>query len=319
MFEQGLAYVLKQFLGEFVEDSGKLQEKLSVGVWSGNIVLENLVLKNEILSVLNLPVTLSHGVIGRFELRVPWKKLGVEPVVVIIDGLHILLAPRYEWDPDAKANREQTMKQAKLAAIELLTNKRMTENPFQGYKNFATKWLMESLVGKLVDNIQVSVTDMHIRYEDQVSCASNFCAGLTIQSLRIQSVGDEFDEMDEVNSNKESSRSTSFQEIVKLADLAVYWNPIHSRGIDACTNTFIGREFAVIETLMARTIARRHHQFIDRPHHHYILQPSDLSCKINIVLDSATADIKVIQESIHLHLVALVPFPTFSYLHLSVQ
>jgi vacuolar protein sorting-associated protein 13A/C len=73
MFEQGLAYVLKQFLGEFVEDSSKLQEKLSVGIWSGNIVLESLVLKKEILTVLNLPIALSHGVIGRFELRIPWK------------------------------------------------------------------------------------------------------------------------------------------------------------------------------------------------------------------------------------------------------
>ena len=56
MFEQGLAFVLKQILGEFVEDSSNLQEKLSVGIWSGNIVLENLILKKEILSVLNLPI-----------------------------------------------------------------------------------------------------------------------------------------------------------------------------------------------------------------------------------------------------------------------
>jgi vacuolar protein sorting-associated protein 13A/C len=291
MFEQGLAYVLKQFLGEFVEDSSNLQEKLSIGAWSGNIVLENLVFKKEILTVLNLPVALSHGVIGRFELRVPWKRLGIEPVVVIIEGVRILLEPKYEWDPNAKDNREQAVKQAKLAAIEMLTSKRMTENPFQGYKDFATKWLMESLVSKLVDNIQVTISDVHIRYEDQVSCTSNFSVGVSFESLNVRSIGenDSDDELDHAV-RTEDRRNTSLQKLVKLTDLAVYWNPITRSGIDACIT---GREFAEIETLMARFAAKRNHQFIDRPRNHYILQPSDLSCNVLVLLDSDTADIKV--------------------------
>jgi len=35
MFEQGLAYVLKQCWGEVVENSSILQEKIQIGVWSG--------------------------------------------------------------------------------------------------------------------------------------------------------------------------------------------------------------------------------------------------------------------------------------------
>ena len=294
MFEQGLAFLLKQFLGEFVEDSSNLQEKLSIGIWSGNIILENLVLKKEILSVLNLPIALNHGVIGRFELRIPWKQLGVEPVVIIIDCVHVLLEPKYVWNPNAKDDREQAVKQAKLAAIELLTSKRLTENPFQGYKDFATKWLMESLVRKLVDNIQVTVRDVHVRYEDHVSCPSNFCVGISFESLNVLS-------REEEHSSREHSREhspsdvngSSFQKVVELNHLAVYWNPITRSGIDACTSALAWRTLHEKETLMTRTIARRNHQFIDRPRHHYILQPSDLTLSIAVLIDSETADIKV--------------------------
>jgi vacuolar protein sorting-associated protein 13A/C len=293
MFEQGLAYVLKQFLGEFVEDSSKLQEKLSVGIWSGNIVLESLVLKKEILTVLNLPIALSHGVIGRFELRIPWKKLGVEPVVVIIDEVLILLEPKYEWDPNAKDNREQTLKQAKLAAIELLTTKRLSENPFQSYKNFAAKWLVQSLVSKLVNNIQVTVTDVHVRYEDQVSCTSNFCVGASFESLNVQSIEKNTELAGEHHTSAEITGNTSFLKIVQLSDLALYWNPITRSGIDACTSTFTGRGFAEIQTLMARTISKRARQFIDKPHHHYILQPSDLTCNATVLLNNDTGHVQV--------------------------
>ena len=189
MFEQGLAYVLKQFLGEFVENSSILQEKIQIGVWSGYVVLEQLVLRRELLSVLNLPITLSYGVIGRFEMRIPWGNLGLEPVVVEIDRVHILLEPKYEWDPAARDNRDQTVKQAKLAAVELFASRRPSDNPLQSYRAFAQRWLMESVVSRLVDNIQVTVRDVHVRYEDHLSCPSNFCVGFSFESLNAHSRG----------------------------------------------------------------------------------------------------------------------------------
>ena len=293
MFEQVLAFALKQLLGEFVEDSSNLQEKLSVGIWSGNIILENLVLKKEILSVLNLPIALSHGVIGRFELRIPWKRLGVDPVVVIIDGLHLLLEPRYVWNPNAKEDREQAVKQAKLAAIELLTSKRLTENPFQGYGDFATKWLMKSLVRKLLDNIQITVRDVHVRYEDQVSCPTNFCVGISFESLNVLSREHQEDFDAEEHYPGDIGGNTSLKKVLQINHLTIYWNPIIKSGIVACNSAIIGQEFDKIELLMTRTISRKNHLFIDRPRHHYILQPSDMVFSISVLIDSDMADIKV--------------------------
>ena len=314
----GLAYFLKQFLGEFVEDSSILQEKIQIGVWSGYVVLEQLVLKRELLAVLNLPISLSYGVVGRFELRIPWGNLGVEPVVVVIDRLHLVLEPKYEWDPTARDNREQTVKQAKLAAVELFASKRPNDDPLQGYRAFVQKWLMQSVVSKLVDNIQVTIRDLHIRYEDHLSCPSNFCVGFSFESLhahsRGQTTGDETEDEEISTKNQPKSKNnhnsssdshnnnnntkldgtTVFEKIVQLSHMAVYWNPLVHSSVDACMSTFIGRGPVEVETLMQRTIARRNHQLVDRPHHHYILMPVDITCNLGIALDADNiADVKV--------------------------
>lgn len=195
MFEASLARILKSFLSEFVEEdsSSSFEEKVQLGVWCGLIVLEHLVLKDKILSMLGLPLSLCHAVIGRLEIRIPWGNLGGEPFIIIVDRVNVLLEPKYEWDPEAVDNREQAVKQAKLVAAELFASKRYdAPDPLQGYRNFAKKWLMESIISKLIGNIQVTIRDVHIRYEDHVSCNSDFCFGITLESLHAQSRGDEF-------------------------------------------------------------------------------------------------------------------------------
>ena len=64
MFEQGLAYLLKHVLGEYVEDGNLFQEKIQLGVWSGLLVLENLVLKKSVLDLIDVPIALNYGFIG---------------------------------------------------------------------------------------------------------------------------------------------------------------------------------------------------------------------------------------------------------------
>jgi hypothetical protein len=99
-------------------------------------------------------VSLSYGYIGRFELRIPWVKLGVDPVMMIIDRINLLIEPKYEWDPGACEKREQALKQTKLAATELFANKRLlTENQSPTYYDFAMKWCLSSVVNKIIDNV----------------------------------------------------------------------------------------------------------------------------------------------------------------------
>ena len=315
MFEAVFARMLNALLGEFVEDIGgvdnktSLHEKIQLGVWSGYICLEHLVLKDKLLQMLGLPLQLAYGAIGRLELRIPWGNLGGEPVVVIIDRINILLQPKYEWDPKALDNREQTIKQAKLVAAELFANRRLddgeTNKGLPGIKNFAKRWLMDSIINKLVENIQITVRDVHVRYEDHISCPSDFCVGITLESLHAQSREgnlpfniDVSYKHDSKSTDEELKRlrgkdveideSNCIRKMVQVDHLSVYWNPLIQSSMDACTSTFLGRSSQEIEILMMRIIAKRNHQFIDRLKHHYILFPVDMRTDIDARFDPIT-------------------------------
>ena len=313
MFEQGLAYLLKKFLGSFVEDGDAIKEKVQVGVWSGLIVLENLRLKSSLLSLVDIPISLSYGYIGRLELRIPWGNLGVDPVMVIIDKIYVVIEPKYEWNPGAADRREQAIKQAKLAAAELFANKRLAANTAatQTYSDYAKSWLMTSFINKIIDNIQITIREVHVRYEDQQSCQSNFCVGITLESLHVQSRDNSFSFEENYSPKKDVPRSAfaqddttvqpelkthgyeTFHKLIQINHLSMYWNPLVPSGLNASSCIFKGRSPVEIQNLMYRTIPTRVHQITDRPRHHYILLPIDINNYLDMSFNASTGVAKV--------------------------
>lgn len=309
MFEQGLAYLLKKLLGSFVEDGEAIKEKVQVGVWSGLIVLENLRLKNSLLSLVDSPISLSYGFIGRFELRIPWGNLGVDPVMVIIDKVYLVLEPKYEWNPGAADRREQAMKQAKLAAAELFANKRLAMNAAsQSYGDIAKNWLMSSFLNKMIDNVQIIIREVHVRYEDQLSCNSNFCVGVTLESLQVQSRDHTFSFEENYSPKKDAPRSAfagdsehlqpelktqgfeTFHKLILVEQLSIYWNPLVKDAMNACSRMFKGQDPDNICKLMALAVPKKNQT---RPRHHYILLPVDISNYLDMSFNTSTGVAKV--------------------------
>jgi vacuolar protein sorting-associated protein 13A/C len=76
-----------------------------------------LKLKSEALNALKLPVTVKAGFVGTITLKVPWKSLGKEPVIVLIDRVFVLANPA----PDSRTMKEEDREklfQDKLQQIE---------------------------------------------------------------------------------------------------------------------------------------------------------------------------------------------------------
>lgn len=323
MFEQGLVYLLKKFLAKFVEDGDAIKEQVQLGVWSGRIVLENLRLKNSLFSLVDSPISLSYGYVGRLELRIPWGNLGVDPVVVIIDKIYMVIEPKYEWNPGAADRREQAMKQAKLAAAELFANKRLTatNSASQSYSDLAKNWLMTSFINKIIDNIQITIREVHVRYEDQLSCQSNFCVGFTLESLHVQSRDNSFSFEESNSAKKDVPRSAfavdsdnmqpelktqgfeTFHKLIQVNHLSMYWNPLVPSGLNVCSCSFKGRPVSEIQAFMYRTIPTRVHQITDRPRHHYILLPVDINNYLDMSFNTTTGVAKVLM---------LLPFFNFA-------
>lgn len=89
MFEQQAAFLLRKVLGTYVRGLDAAALKLSV--WSGDVVLRDLALEPAALNALRLPVTVVAGHVASCRVRIPWKALGKEPVVVQIDRIYVLV------------------------------------------------------------------------------------------------------------------------------------------------------------------------------------------------------------------------------------
>jgi vacuolar protein sorting-associated protein 13A/C len=244
MFEKAFSYLLSNFLSEFIEEDC-WNEHVSLAVWDGYVLLEGLVLKPKLFDYLKVPLSLTHGSIGRLEIRIPWTNLGYEPVEVVIDKIFLLVEPRYEWDEKTSRARQQASKQAKLAAAEIFATRRLLADSRGGYGDFARKWLLESLVHKLVDNVQIHIREVHVRLEDRMSCPTDFSVGVTLESLHVLSKTKEEVKKEESTMGRLKSlfRPTmslkgpsAFHKVIQLNQFAVYWNPLvpGSVGLHEC-------------------------------------------------------------------------------------
>ncbi|CAA0829437.1 calcium-dependent lipid-binding family protein, partial [Striga hermonthica] len=182
MFEAHVLHLLRKYLGEYVH--GLSAEALRISVWKGDVVLKDLKLKAEALNALKLPVTVKAGFLGSITLKVPWKSLGKEPVIVLIDQLFILANPALDGRSLKVEDREklfeaklQQIDEAEAATLEAISRSKLG-NPSAG-----NSWL-GSIIATIIGNLKISISNVHIRYEDSVSNPGHpFCCGVTLSKL----------------------------------------------------------------------------------------------------------------------------------------
>lgn len=113
-----------------------------------------------------------------------------------------------------------------------------------------------SLITNIVENLQLNIRDVHIRYEDSVTIPDrHFCCGLTIESLTAQSCDENW--VPGFTSNWTNNHATF--KIVELNSLSLYLDPLEA---DEIFSTLESNELAeAIERLKAKT----NHEFIMKP------------------------------------------------------
>ena len=88
MFNTFLTNILNSYLGEIVEDLDL--DNIGSGALHGDILLIDLKLRPDCLSVLELPLEVKYGSIGKLSLKIPWTSLASSPVTVNIQVRSIL-------------------------------------------------------------------------------------------------------------------------------------------------------------------------------------------------------------------------------------
>ncbi|CAD6889894.1 unnamed protein product [Tilletia caries] len=257
MLEGVLASVLNRFLASYVD--GLNTSQLNIGIWSGDVKLRNLRLKTSALDKFRLPIDVKEGYLGDLTLSIPWSNLKGKPVRVLVENVYLLAAPKNaaaDFDEDEEEERAQAAKQEKLANVELLGRNEpqamgMSEADAQKNESFTS-----SLITKIIDNVQITVRNIHIRYEDTLSNPSHpFSAGITLAEFSAVST--------DGNWNPAFVQSTvdGIHKLARLESLSAYW--------DTDSTSLAGFEISEAQQKFSELIARQN----EIPEHQYILKP----------------------------------------------
>uniref|UniRef100_A0A2P2MA96 Uncharacterized protein LOC8261314 n=1 Tax=Rhizophora mucronata TaxID=61149 RepID=A0A2P2MA96_RHIMU len=216
MFEAHVLHLLRRYLGQYVH--GLSVEALRISVWKGDVVLKDLKLKAEALNSLKLPVTVKAGFVGTITLKVPWKSLGKEPVIVLIDRVFLLAQPA----PDGRTLGEEDKRklfEAKLHQIEEaeLATLEATARTKLGSAPPGNSWL-GSLIATVIGNLKISISNLHVRYEDSISNPGHpFSCGVTLARLAAVTMDEQGNETFDTSGALDRLRKS-----LQLERLAVY-------------------------------------------------------------------------------------------------
>ena len=167
MFEGVIAGILKQYLGQFV--LGLDANQLGISVFSGKLKLENLQISPDAFknAGIKLPITLKAGSLGMLEIS-GLKHLTTKPVAVVIQDVYLILGPNsaFEWTEEDELNSFLTTKRNLLE-----TKMEEAKNAEEAEKNANSdlSWA-EKFTAKIVDNLQLDIKRIHVRYEDSTTC-----------------------------------------------------------------------------------------------------------------------------------------------------
>jgi vacuolar protein sorting-associated protein 13A/C len=206
VFETLIASVVNQVLGEYI--SNLQTDQLELGIWDGQVKLQNLRLKDDIFRKLKIPVDVVDGVVGEINLSIPWSDLARKPLKIGLKDVYVIAALQSsDWDPEGEEEEVQKEKQERLRKSELDSKKPEVDQTYFG-----------PLIRTIVDNLQITIENIHIRYEDSLSSASNpFSIGITLSELS----GVSTDKNWNINATPSSDADTIFK-LLKLRNFGFY-------------------------------------------------------------------------------------------------
>jgi len=214
VFESLVADLLNKYLGEYVDNLDRSQ--LKIGIWGGDVVLKDLSLKQSALDDLRLPVKTVNGFLGKLTLKIPWKNLYSAPVEASVEDLYLLVVPNTEirYDPIKEEKWKQEAKQAEINKVEEAKKKEKEKDKPKPDDGFT-----EKLATQIVRNVQISIKNIHIRYEDRVNTEGKpFALGITLGELLVTTTDSMW------NPHISQDMTSMIYKILSVGGLSVYWN-----------------------------------------------------------------------------------------------
>jgi hypothetical protein len=208
--------VLGSVLGKYIDGFDK--NNINVGILSGAFQIENVALKKEISNMFNLPFNLKFNHIGKIKAKIPWRNLSNSPVEVELEDIMVIAEPKSKEDllqiaVNIYKDREKMLE-------DFASN---LEEKFKKGGKEESAGYFSGLITKVIDNVQISVRNIHIRFECQLGPKQSFNFGLTLDSLSIYTTDDRGNKLFLDRSKAENSKLPVNKKLM-LNDFSFYWN-----------------------------------------------------------------------------------------------
>ncbi|XP_041840973.1 LOW QUALITY PROTEIN: vacuolar protein sorting-associated protein 13C-like [Melanotaenia boesemani] len=280
VFESLVSDLLNRFIGDYVENLDKSQ--LKIGIWGGNVVLENLKVRENALNDLDVPFKVKAGQIGKLTLKIPWKNLYSDAVVATLDGLYLLVVPgaKIKYDAAKEERYQQETKQKELQRIEeALQTAVRREKPQEEKKDT----FMEKLATQVIKNLQVKISSIHLRYEDDLSDPQRpISMGITLSEISLQTTDENW------KSCFLNEAAKIIYKLGRLDCLCAYWN--------VNSPVFYKQSWQEVVDQLKFGISTKDQEL---PDYHYIFRPIFASAKM-CINPSAELEMKSPKATLHL-------------------
>lgn len=230
MFEKILEKVLVSYFGRFI--SGLDKNNLKLGVWSGNVVIENVNLKPEVIEMLELPFKLKQSSISKMSFKIPWKKLSSSPVEITIDTIHVTVnqLPPDEWnfsDQIIIEKKFQLMMEYCKDCMKRGLQKQKKKKKGDDDQELDPGYL-DKMAIKIIDNIQLKITNIHFRWEYNGQDSTSVYKlphswGVTLESLEISTTDEKWRKFF-MDRTEAQNKLIPMNKLFSMTNLALYWN-----------------------------------------------------------------------------------------------
>ncbi|TRY62990.1 hypothetical protein TCAL_03981 [Tigriopus californicus] len=179
---------------------------------------------SDALRFLNSSLEVRSGLVGKISLRIPVSRIRSERWSISLEQVYIVTGPqRFEtFDPSQDDQLNQELKLSALDGIEAEwrvqhDHQRTGGNYYPSYSSWMSYGT--SFIGNIVENLQIQIRDVHIRYEDDISCPERpFACGFHLGSLSAQAC----DENGVPKFVHRDPRSAMALKLVELNDMSAY-------------------------------------------------------------------------------------------------
>ncbi|ODN04129.1 Vacuolar protein sorting-associated protein 13B [Orchesella cincta] len=140
--------IIRSYFSKYVKNTD--MKDFEVSFWDGDANFSNLELNLDVLDrELQLPLTFASGHVQGLMIKVPWRSITSEPIVLNVKSMELVLNCR---DPNSEKGKKKSQE---IKRVEPATN---TSAQTSGY--------VQMLIAKIINNVRVNFENVVIKYQE---------------------------------------------------------------------------------------------------------------------------------------------------------